>query len=56
MGNGLTAFLISIGISAWIFNKIYKTTGGDTSRSLSAAAVAGVLIFLISLTILGKIN
>jgi len=45
MSNSLTAFLVAIGSSAWIFNKVYKRTGGNTGRSLGTAIMSGVVIF-----------
>ncbi len=56
MSNGLIAFLGSIGASAWIFNKVYKITGGDTKRSLGATAIVGIILFLIFSTILSRID
>lgn len=56
MGNGLIAFLFALGAAAWIGNKFYGRTGGNTQKSLGAAAITGVLAFLIMLTILWQIS
>lgn len=56
MSNKLTAFLGSIGVSAWVFSKVYKSTGGNTKSSLAAAIIAGILVFMLFLTILWQIN
>lgn len=56
MSNGLIAFLCSLGATSWVFNKFYKTTGGNTKTSFGAAAITGTLVFLIVLTVLWQIN
>jgi lipopolysaccharide export LptBFGC system permease protein LptF len=56
MGNGMIAFLFAVGFSAWVFNKFYKRSGGNTKTSLSAAALVGVIAFLIFLTILWQVT
>lgn len=55
MGEGLIAFLIAVGATAWIYNKFMRTTGNLTQRSFVAAAVSGIVIFLVAWIILGFI-
>jgi hypothetical protein len=56
MGNGLIAFLFSIGATTWITNKFYKRTGGNMTKSLGAGLTVGAIAFLLLLTILWQIQ
>ena len=55
MGKGLIAFLIAVSSTTWIYNKFMKTTGSLTQRSLLAAALSGIAIFIVSYILLGYI-
>lgn len=55
MGNGLIAFLIAVSATAWIYNKLMKTTGGNTKSAVTAAAISGGVIFLFLIVILGML-
>jgi hypothetical protein len=56
MSNGLIAFFVAVGVSIWTYNKFYKTTGGYSQKALGGAAVAGILAFIIFLTLLWSIT
>jgi hypothetical protein len=56
MSNFLIAFLVTIGASTWIYNKMYNRTGGITQRALAAAAISGVAIFIFMLLFLSVIG
>lgn len=47
--NVLIAFLVSVGATAWIYNKFMRSTGGNTKNSVVSAAVAGAAIFIFML-------
>lgn len=51
MSNFVIALLIAVSISAWIYSKLMKNTGGNTSSALTASAISGALIFVIVLII-----
>jgi hypothetical protein len=51
MGNGLIAFLVAISASVWIFSKLMRSTGGNTQNAVTAAAISGVIIFVLVLLI-----
>lgn len=55
MGNTLIAFLFGIGVTAWVANKFYKRTGGNSQKSYGGAIVVGILAFLLMLIILSFI-
>ena len=52
MSNIMVALLMTLGASAWIYNKMYNRTGGITQNALAAAAVSGVAIFVFMLIVL----
>lgn len=49
------AFLIAVGATAWIYSRFMRNTGNLTQRSFVAAAISGIVIFLIALIVLGLI-
>jgi len=55
MGNGLIAFLMAIGASAWVFNKMQRSTGGNTQNSIIVAVAAAIFLFVITILVLGLI-
>ena len=52
MSAAVIAFMLAIGVAAWVYNKLMSSTGNNTQSSLSAAGVVGVLIFIITLVVL----
>ncbi len=56
MSNGFIAFLFAIGVSTWVFAKFQKRTGNNTQKAIGGAAVAGVIAFIVFLTILWSVN
>ena len=54
--NAMVAFLFAVGFSAWVYSKIQRQTGGNTSNSLVVAAGAGLVAFLVLITLLGFIS
>jgi predicted membrane-bound mannosyltransferase len=55
MGNGVIAFLIAISATVWIYSKFMRSSGSNTQRSIIAAAISGLAIFLVALFALGFI-
>ncbi|MEX2006693.1 MAG: hypothetical protein WD877_00750 [Candidatus Saccharimonadales bacterium] len=55
MGAGLTSFLLTVGASTWLYTKLQNRSGNNTRQSLVATAVVGVLLFIISFSILSLI-
>ncbi|MDQ3064770.1 MAG: hypothetical protein M3Q36_00690 [bacterium] len=55
MGNGFIAFLLSAGAAAWIYNKLMRSTGGNTQNAIIASLVSGVLLFVLTLILLSFI-
>lgn len=51
--NMMIGFLAAVGASAWIYAKMQRKTGGNTSNSLIVAGGAGVVIFLLVVLLLG---
>lgn len=50
--NFLIAFLVSVGATAWIYNKFMRSTGGNTKNALISAGIAGGAIFIGMLLVL----
>jgi hypothetical protein len=55
MGNGFIAFLLAAGASTWIYSKFMRSTGGNTKNAVIAAGISGVLLFVLTLIVLGFI-
>ena len=51
MSDALIAFLFGLGFGAWIYSKVYRSTGGNSKNAVVVGAgtglVAGILIFVI---------
>jgi hypothetical protein len=47
MGAFGIALLLGLGGGAWIYSKIYNRTGGNTSASVTTAAICGVAATII---------
>jgi len=56
MGKGFIALLTAVGATTYIYNKFMKTTGSLTQRSMIAAGVAGIAIFLVLYLLLGRLG
>lgn len=52
MGNGLIAFLFSIGTATWVYTKVIRRTGGNTQSTLIVSGAAGVIVFIVMFTVL----
>lgn len=55
MGNGLIAFFIAVGASMWVYKKINRSTGGNTTNTLVVTTIAGLFTFVIAILLLGLI-
>lgn len=47
---------MAAGVSAWVYDKSQQRTGGNTSSSATVAAVTGVIVFIVTLSILSLIG
>lgn len=50
--NAMIGFLAAVGFAAWVFSKMQRQTGGNTTNSLVVAAGAGLVLFLAIVTIM----
>lgn len=48
--NAMIGFLAAIGFAAWVYAKMQRQTGGNTTNSLIVAGGAGIILFLIVIT------
>jgi hypothetical protein len=55
MSAWLVSLMVSVGASTWLYTKLQKNSGNNTQRSLIASAIAGVIFFIIMLSILSLI-
>jgi hypothetical protein len=53
--NVTVALLFGIGAGAWIYAKMYRQSGGDSKSALLVAGIAGFLLFVLVLLVLGMI-
>ena len=51
MNSVFIAVVFAVGIGAWVYGKFQRSNGGLTQRSLIGAAVAGVIAFIVFLTL-----
>ena len=51
MNRVFIAVVFAVGVGAWVYGKFQKSNGGLTQRSLIGAAVAGVLAFILFITL-----
>lgn len=56
MSNILVAFLLGVGVTTWVYNKLMRNTGGNTQNSLIAAGAIGFVGFIIMFIIMNAIN
>jgi hypothetical protein len=54
-GNKTISLVFAIGASAWIYSKMYRSSGGNQVNSIIVAAGAGLVLFLTMLAILAAI-
>jgi hypothetical protein len=52
MSAAVIAFMLAIGASAWLYNKLMNSTGNNTQTSLIASGIVGAMLFIITFLIL----
>lgn len=52
MSNAFIALMMAAGAGGWVFRMFSRRTGNNNQQSVSAAAIAGILVFMITMTIL----
>lgn len=52
----MIAFIGALGFGGWVYSKIQRKTGGNTSNSLIVAGGAGLVFFILLLMILNFIS
>ncbi|HSX43760.1 MAG TPA: hypothetical protein VLE69_00455 [Candidatus Saccharimonadales bacterium] len=55
MSNLLIAFLLAAGSGAWIYAKMYRQSGGLRKQALIVAGISGLVVLLITWTLLNTI-
>lgn len=50
--NLTTGLLLGLGVGAWVYNKLMRSTGSNTKNALIGAAIAGGFGFIITITLL----
>ncbi len=56
MNGLLVSFILALGISAWIYSKMMKTSGGLTQTALIVSGMSGAVIFFIVVSILSMLD
>lgn len=52
MNTVVTALILSLGASTWIYTQVQRRVGyGNSKQALKAAVIAGVICFVVVLTI-----
>ena len=51
MNNAFIAGIVALGSAAWIGNKFSKRSGSDMQKVFVAAAVSGVIVFIVVLSL-----
>jgi hypothetical protein len=55
MANWIVALLIGLAASVWVYEKLMNKTGNNRQNSIIAAAISGILLFIILYFVLGII-
>ncbi len=55
MSNAFTGLLFGIGFSGWVYFMMMHRTGGNVKSSLILASIAGVVGFLVILSVLSML-
>lgn len=55
MSNLFIGFIAGAGIGAWVYSKMYRSTGGNTQNALIVAGCAGLAALVIITMVLGMI-
>lgn len=55
MSNFMIGLLTGLGVSAYIYNIMYKNTGGNTQNSLIVGASAGLFAMILVMVVLSSI-
>ena len=55
MSNALISFMLAAGVSAWVYQKFQKYSGNNTQQSAIATAITGLIVFIVSIVVLGII-
>ena len=53
MGKGVISLMLAVGAGTWLYSHFQQTSGNNTARSVKAATIAGVVIFILSFIIIG---
>lgn len=53
--NLTVGFLMGLGVSGWVYNKMMHSTGNNTKNALIVATIAGVFSMILIATIMGMI-
>ncbi len=54
-GSAVIALAAGFGIAIWVYKKTSNRGGGEFKRAVAPAAVAGIMGFLITLTIVAQV-
>lgn len=54
-GNTVVALAAGFGIAIWVYKKTSRRGGGEFKKAVAPAVIAGILGFLISLTIVSQV-
>ena len=52
----MIAFFMTAGVSAWTYNKVQERTGNNTESSMKVTAVAAVITFIVTLSVLAMVG
>lgn len=55
MSNGMISLLTALGIGAWIYAKMYRSSGGNRVNAMVVSGGAGLVVFLAMMAILNAI-
>lgn len=56
MSNVMVSFLLGLGFSAWVYSKIYRSTGGNNKSALIVAGASSLTMFIFMMILLSFIS
>jgi len=56
MGKGLVSLMFAVGAGTWLYSHFQQTSGNNTQRSLTAAAITGLVLFIFFFAVLSLVG
>lgn len=55
MSNFVVALIFAVGVGAWVYSKVIRRAGGNTTTSIVASVVVAIVVFIVAFTLMGLV-